>query len=77
MTNDKRMNEIIEVANKISTVAEGHTSAAVLYALINSLAIGIANTSQTEAELEKASDEVTVALRAAAKGYWAAKEASR
>ena len=70
---DKRMDEIIEVANKISTVAEGHTSATVLYALINSLAIGIANTSHTEAELEKANEEVTAALRAAAKGYWAAK----
>ena len=52
MTDNERMDEIIEVANKISTVAEGHTNAAVLYALINSLAIGIANTSHTEAELE-------------------------
>ncbi|HMK40648.1 MAG TPA: hypothetical protein VK451_03730 [Methyloceanibacter sp.] len=73
MTDHKRMDEIIELANKISTVAEGHTSAAVLYALINSLAIGIANTSHTEAELEKANEEVTAALRAASKGYWAVK----
>lgn len=73
MTDNKRMDEIIQVANKISTAAEGHTNAAVLYALINSLAIGIANTSHSEAELEKANEEVTVALRAAAKGYWAAK----
>jgi hypothetical protein len=73
MTDNERMDEIIEVANKISTVAGGHTNAAVLYALINSLAIGIANTSHTEAELEKANGEVTAALRAAAKGYWAAK----
>jgi hypothetical protein len=73
MTDNERMDEIIEVANKISTVAGGHTNAAVLYALINSLAIGIANTSHTEAELEKANEEVTAALRAAAKGYWAAK----
>jgi hypothetical protein len=73
MTDNERMDEIIEVANKISTVAEGHTNAAVLYALINSLAIGIANTSHTEAELEKANEDVIAALRAAAKGYWAAK----
>ena len=73
MTDKEPRDEIIEVANKIFTVAGGHTNAAVLYALINSLAIGIANTSHTEAELEKANEEVTAALRAAAKGYWAAK----
>ena len=53
MTDNKRMDEIIEVANKISAVADGHTNAAVLYALINSLAIGIANTSHPEAELKR------------------------
>lgn len=73
MTDDKRMDEILELASKFSRVAEGHTKVAVLYALINSLAIGIANTSHSEAELEKASEEVTTALRAAARGYWAAK----
>jgi hypothetical protein len=35
MTDDKRMDEIIEVADKISAAAEGHTNAAVLYALVN------------------------------------------
>jgi len=76
MADDERMKEVIEVANKISTIAEGHTNAAVLFALVNSLAIGIANTSHDQAELHKASDEVSVALRAAVKGYWKAKHAS-
>jgi hypothetical protein len=75
MTDDKRMDEIIEVAGKISAAAEGHTNAAVLYALVNSLAMGVANTCRTQAEFEKSSDDVSAALRAAISGYWAAKQA--
>jgi hypothetical protein len=75
MTDKERIDEVIEVADKISAAAGGHTSAAVLYALINSLAIGVANTCHTQAELEKSSDDVSAALRTAINGYWAAKQA--